>query len=138
MTTQSWQKHFFTKDLARYKRLLVYIALCSAIFLSSTLPEIDFCFSNSVQSDSVGVENIRMFTATNAENLKRDPTPENQNEKSAKEHLFCHLGHTCRLIINKTIYFQSPSFTSVQGEFLILELQEPELDGPFRPPKFSS
>jgi hypothetical protein len=138
VTEKRWQRRFFIKDLARYKRLLVYVALSSAILLSSTIPEIDFCSSSSAQSNSVGVDNIRMVTATDAENLKTDPAPENKDKKSDKEHLFCHLGHICRLVFNKTIYFELPSFTSVQAEFLILEFQEPELDGPFRPPKLSS
>ncbi|MFN8846591.1 MAG: hypothetical protein ACK5W9_07045 [Bdellovibrionales bacterium] len=138
MTEQRWQRRFFIKDLVRYKRLLVYVALCSAILLSSTIPEIDFCSSRSAQLNSVGVENIRTVTATLDENLKPDSTPINRDEKSAEEHLFCHLGHTCRLVINRTVYFQLPNFTSVQSEFLILEFQEPELDGPFRPPKLPS
>lgn len=126
------------KKSFRHKKALLYLVTCSAIFLGSVKPEIDFCFSTRDQIISLGTDSIETTRTFTINDFGPDSNSENETNKSDAEHSFCHLGHSCGLVIDKLINFHSRELANIRAEFESRGILEPELEGPFRPPKQSS
>lgn len=111
---------------------MIFVLVSTAI-----QPEIDPCTNKSFL---LSFENLSSFRSkiTILELFERFPTgtPENNQSKlPLQSHSFCHQGDICHLVCIVPFKYHLPLKEDSSQEVAFFPPNEPDLDGPFQPPK---